>query len=397
VFDGLIAIHARSGNLDEAFGYAETARAVELAATAQTGVAATRNMLAGDGAQRLALTRASLGPGQMLLHSAVLLDRLHLWYVTRDSTMVRTVEIAEADLTDAINRFGVLLESRALAAADTIGTRLYETLLGPVLDDAAVDELIIVPDKALQRVAFAALRDPASGRYLIELMALVVAPSAAFALNASGPVRTARYERAVLVADPEFDRERFPDLPRLRNARQEVQALEDLYDGEITLDGVEATIAAFRAVASEADLIHFAGHGRYRPDRPDLSYLVFAKGGAEGGALLARDIRRLDLSQRPLVVLSACETALPELSRTGGFGALARSFLVAGAPAVVGSLWVVEDERTARFMASFHAQLANGQPPAAALRQAQIAAIREDDDRVGVWAAFRYEGVARQR
>jgi CHAT domain-containing protein len=395
VFDGLIAIHASRGENDAAFRYAEAAREVHLAAATDSARDAVLRLLPDrDGAPVITMKSVEdiLRPRQLLLHTAVLADRVHLWYITRDTSVMRTVVIGEADLLDMVRRFGVLLEAGDRAAADLIGERLHDLLLGQAGGLADVDELVVVPDKALQRIPFAALRDSRTGRYLIEQAAIVVAPSAAFALARAGR-RPPRFESVILVGDPSFDAARFPELSRLRSAREEVAGVAALYPRVRTLDGEAATAAAFRDALVNADIVHFAGHARYRADRPDLSYLVFARHAAHDGALFARDIRDLRLSGIALVVLSACETLTPELTRTGGFGALARAFLIAGAPAVVGSLWVVDDRATARFMTSFHTELAAGLAPAEALRAAQTKAIRSGDgDAPMVWAAFRYEG-----
>jgi CHAT domain-containing protein len=393
VFDGLIAIRAQQGDTEAAYHYAETARAVALAASSTVPPDVARDLLGARDGSALLRTRRALEPGQMLLHSAVLTDRMYFWYVTADAMIMRTVDVPETELLDAIQRFTVLLESNLTANADSIGRRLHDMILGSITSETRVDELIIVPDKALQRIPFAALRSPVTDNYLVEEMAVVVAPSAAFALRDSEKTAPPPFERVLLIADPDFDDERFPELPRLRSARQEIERVAEQYAGEVKLEGADATIAAFRDAARSADLVHFAGHGLYRPDRPELSHLVFASTGDSEGALFARDIRRLDLLNAPLIVLSACETALPELTRTGGYGALARAFLVAGAPAVVGSMWLVDDEDTAHFMESFHRQLAAGLTPAAALQAAQVEAIRAGD-RSPVWAAFRYEGIA---
>jgi CHAT domain-containing protein len=393
VFDGLIAIGAQQGDTEAAYHYAETARAVALAASSTVSPDVARDLLRARDGSALLRTRRALEPGQMLVHSAVLTDRMYFWYVTADTMILRTVEVNETEVLDAIQRFTVLLESSATANADSIGRRLHDMVLGSITSETRVDELIIVPDKALQRIPFAALRSPVTDNYLVEEMAVVVAPSAAFALRDNEQTAPPPFERVLLIADPDFDDERFPELPRLRSASQEIERVAEQYADEVKLEGADATIAAFRDAARSADLVHFAGHGLYRPDRPELSHLVFASTGDSDGALFARDIRRLDLLNAPLIVLSACETALPELTRTGGYGALARAFLVAGAPAVVGSMWLVDDEDTAHFMESFHRQLAAGLTPAAALQAAQVEAIRAGD-RSPVWAAFRYEGIA---
>ena len=64
-----------------------------------------------------------------------------------------------------------------------------------------------------------------------------------------------------------------------------------------------------------------------------------------------------------------------------------RAFLLAGAARVVASLWPVDDQVTARFMAHFYVALARDQAPSAALREAQ-SAIRQQHPHPYYWAAF---------
>ena len=73
----------------------------------------------------------------------------------------------------------------------------------------------------------------------------------------------------------------------------------------------------------------------------------------------------------PLVVMSACGSALADAARGDESIGLVRSFLVAGASRVLGGLWAIDDEATARWMAAFHGELAQGRPPAQALAQVQ--------------------------
>ncbi len=67
---------------------------------------------------------------------------------------------------------------------------------------------------------------------------------------------------------------------------------------------------------------------------------------------------------------------------------LQRAFLCAGTPAVVTTLWKVDDRASFVLMREFYDQLKQGHGPAEALRRAQRAAMREFPHPF-FWAAFR--------
>ena len=80
--------------------------------------------------------------------------------------------------------------------------------------------------------------------------------------------------------------------------------------------------------------------------------------GTEDGILTSAEIASLDLSGTDVVVLSACNSALGEITSEGVWG-LQRAFKQAGVQTVVMSLWQVDDEATAVFMQYFYEALMN--------------------------------------
>jgi len=93
--------------------------------------------------------------------------------------------------------------------------------------------------------------------------------------------------------------------------------------------------------------------------------------------------------------LSACQTALGKNIRGEGLVGLARGFMQAGAPRVVGSLWKVDDQATAELMRRFYSAMLGPQhkTAAAALRLAQASMSREERWRAPYyWAAFEIQG-----
>ncbi len=149
-------------------------------------------------------------------------------------------------------------------------------------------------------------------------------------------------------------------------------------------EGVEETFKALSG--SRTPIIHIATHGFYLPNKGDAlenSGLVFAgannfwnaaKGGGEmdfdDGILTAREISYLNLQGTDLVVMSACQTGLGEVTGEGVFG-LQRAFKKAGVQTLLMSLWEVDDEATRIMMSEFYKALMQGAGKRDALEQAQ--------------------------
>ena len=87
--------------------------------------------------------------------------------------------------------------------------------------------------------------------------------------------------------------------------------------------------------------------------------------------MTANEIYKLRLNA-DLVVLSACETGLGELSSGEGAMSFARAFQYAGVPNTVMSLWLADDEASKNVMIQFYENLKAGQSKEDAMRNAKL-------------------------
>ena len=95
----------------------------------------------------------------------------------------------------------------------------------------------------------------------------------------------------------------------------------------------------------------------------------------------------LNLKGTNLVVLSACETGLGEIKAGEGVYGLQRAFLVAGAEAIVMSLWKVDDAATQQLMNNFYSNLVKSGDKQKAFKQAQLQLMTKFKEPY-FWGAF---------
>lgn len=134
---------------------------------------------------------------------------------------------------------------------------------------------------------------------------------------------------------------------------------------------------------SKSNVIHVATHGYFFPDddnekteslysthkNPLLRSGLILSGANENwtnkslidsnndGILTAEEISFMNLSGIELIVLSACDTGLGEVSNLEGINGLQRAFKLAGANKLIMSLWKVPDKETAEFFDYFYKYL----------------------------------------
>ncbi len=231
---------------------------------------------------------------------------------------------------------------------------LYDRLIRPIADRLGQRRLVIVPHRALHYLPFQALHD--GRKYLIEGHEVLYAPSAVILQDCLRRERGPLNKALLFGVADEL-------IPRVR---EEVKALSPLFADSTVLLDEEATMGALRSEAPGADVVHLACHGQFRPDSPLFSSLKLGDGW-----LTVRDAYSLRLNCE-LVTLSACETGVSEVAPGNELLGLARGFFAAGSPALLLSLWSVDDDATEQLMTKFYLELRASGSPAKALRAAQL-------------------------
>ncbi len=256
-------------------------------------------------------------------------------------------------------------EVAALAARDddASSAALYDLLIRPsaaALADARA--LIVVPDRLLDQVPFAALRDGLTGRALIERMTVSIAPSATALRIVSPSVRPGTVAALGLPSGPESG---MAALPSVELEVTEIGRLYPAVRGERTGDITARTV---EENAAAADVLHIAGHTEGDPAGDDALAVA-------GGPLSWRTIAAMH-GMSPVVVLSACNTLRRPHDPDRRALSLAGAFVAAGAGDVVGTLAPIADRDARALFLALHEQLARGMAAPAALRQVQLTQLR---------------------
>jgi CHAT domain-containing protein/tetratricopeptide (TPR) repeat protein len=314
------------------------------------------------------------------------------------------------------------------------GEGLYEDLIKPLLPLLGTHRrLILAPDGYLVRLPFDALPIP-NGRRIIDDFTI------SYIATARDLVRSECEDVAprslpVVIADPAYDlhcppiANQSPQFVALEGTRREGELVAQLL-GVVPWMGNEARAARLREVRGPG-IMHLATHGyalrrhsvthefaisllhhmfEQSHDEPPKairdvtsledpllrsglafaganSWLVDRSIGSAESLLTADEILGMDLRGTCLVVLSACETGLGDVTAWEGVFGMRRTFQLAGAKTVIASLWKVPDVQTQTLMLAMYRHLLDGQSRVDALRQAQLA-VKEQYPDPRNWAGF---------
>jgi CHAT domain-containing protein len=267
---------------------------------------------------------------------------------------------------------------------------LYKALVLPLKNHIQDKNITIVPDGKLSYIPFDALLTnlPDTSKniefnqlsYLIRDYCFNYSNSAnllykqAPKARKNSKVKTLAFAPTYKTGDYiEISQKKYPLVP-LPGVFKEVSNISGIIDADV-FEGDLATEDNFRKNAEGYDVLHLAMHAFINDSLPAFSSLAFTQGQSDdptkNGLLNTADIYNLRLNAK-LTVLSACNTGSGKMKKGEGIMSLARGFLYAGCPAIIMSLWEVEDESGTEIITSLYKNLKKGKSKDESLRRAKL-------------------------
>ena len=396
----------------KAFYFAESSRNRELldAIATQSAIKwnahqATLNYAAGVEVPDLRRVQSDLPNNAQLVEYAITDQQLLIWLITNSGWKSYSTQIGDQQLQQLCGEYLTELQSvRDPALLKKKAGDLYAKLVEPLSRDLEPNRiLVIIPDGVLGAIPFPALFSSASSRYLIEDYAVVTIPSAAVLAHTLKIGQTSakrRPESLLVLSNPKLDPKQFPSLKPLPATEREAESVSSHYVASLKLSYEQATKLLLLQNIDRYDVVHLATHSITNEHNPLLSSVLLSSNGRPGAAidgnLRAFEIFGLKLTRPRLVILSSCRSGLNARSSSNGLGGLAHAFFKAGVPAVIASLWEVEDSSAAELMSQFHYyHREEKQPFCQALRSAQLQMLNKQDSpwkHPYYWAAFQFSG-----
>ena len=270
--------------------------------------------------------------------------------------------------------------------------QVYNMLIAPVSDLLEGSEIIVVPDRCLFQVPFAALHDE-SNRYLSDTFRIRIVPSlTTLKLILDSPAGSHSETGALIVGEPSVRDVYFKGESRylcpLPGAKAEAEMIARLLPESHLLIGEQATKQAVLQRIPPVSLVHFAAHsyaekGEIALSPPDSAM----RPPHEADYLLTMtDISQVRLSAK-LVVLSCPYTASGQIKTEGVVG-IARAFLGSGARSVMVALGNLQDDATEQFMRRFYENLVQGESASECLHRAMKWMRNNGFPEVRQWAPF---------
>lgn len=250
------------------------------------------------------------------------------------------------------------LEPLQVENPDSPSRQIHRALIAPVADELkakGITTLVMVADRGLQGLPFAALHDGTS--FFGDQFGFSITPS--LNLTSFGPPRLTR-GRVLAAGASEFE-----GLSPLPLVPEELAGIPDGVGIDRFLNkSFTPEVLLSQAADPRYERLHVATHAEFMPGGPSQAR-IFTGTGSVSLQEFSRLRQQRSGSPLELFVLSACRTALGDSDSELGFAGLA---LQAGSRSAIGTLWYVDDVATSAYFLQLYRYLDQGVQKADALR-----------------------------
>jgi CHAT domain-containing protein len=289
-----------------------------------------------------------------------------------------------SELTIFSNSWSVLDKSKIIYPI------LFPSKVKQLLDDNTTTRLIIIRDKSLNKVTFGPIMTGNDLRkdYLIFKYAISYAFNNKYIWDINqnkeekdfgyGGFATS-YNKTTLSEIAKdiiyWQNSSAPELDELKQSKREVETIAELFHSKYWFDD-DATIKNFKESANKSQILHLALHSLIAINNNEQSAMIFQRTKNEKEFILkSADLIGLRLNNS-LSVLSACFTSDGDVMSGEGIKSLARSFALAGSPAILAAQWQAYEGQTGKLLFDFHNYLKEGYTKDVALQKTQIDYIK---------------------
>lgn len=253
------------------------------------------------------------------------------------------------------------------ATHKNLSSIVYDALIKPWDNNKEIKEVIIVPDKSLYKIPFAAIRIDVND-FLIDRYVIQIRNNLDFDLN-----KTYKMSLNIdafsfsSVKDLKQDNTAFEELP---GAINEVNTISKSNKNSNCFYGIHSNVDRFKKSISSNSQIHLSTHGMSSPEFGFKNFLLFKNNQNGIDTLFGHELLMLD-NNSDIVTLSSCFSGHGPVFTSEGVYSLVRQFLISGSKAVLSNSWETDDTASQEIFRAIYSKY-NYEPLDKALYKAKI-------------------------
>ncbi len=299
--------------------------------------------------------------------------RLHLFAVTREKTVWKTMEVDSCQLFRTMRALKDTLSTHPglrKYQGTPLAIQIYEWYIVPLLPTIQAKQEWIINAGLLDGIPIDALE---TGNSINDYLTLhytiryVYSPSVLLQPPFSNQVEPRALAIAPFTHDlPPSVRSRFK-YRTLTETADEINGV----DAERLID-TNATRTKFNKVSPKYSLWYFSTHAYLNKSEYARSFLaLYPNDRTLSHRLYVDEINQMDLHHLRMVILSICDAGGGRLYSSEGIMSLARAFAYAGCPVTINTVWNAQERSSVLLMKQFLAYLQQGNSPALSLQKAR--------------------------